>query len=156
MSISMSQIVVWKGWLCYLQGQGQSEGPHNGEGSIGLFSKLCFLSSGCFLQPNLVWWYIVMNWKMPCEKIGSLYWRSRSQERFRIWTSVGTTFSEPGSCDQHMFKPSIKKGWTRLSANKLGIYWQRRCDLQYHRARSGEGGVLLCRVTDLVYMGIII
>ena len=58
--------------FCYLQGEGHSEGVYNQNMTISTTSFILLI----LLEPNLVWWYIIISWNVLWN-IGLLCSRSR-------------------------------------------------------------------------------
>ena len=71
----LAEKMVW-----YLQGQGHSEGSYNQTFAVSTISSELLI----LLQPNLVWWYIIIKPEFRGNGGGLLYSRRRSQRRFRV------------------------------------------------------------------------
>ena len=103
--------------VCYLQGQGHSEGSHNHNMTVStIFAELLIL-----LLPNLVWWYIIISQNVLWIK-GIVVFKVKVPAKFqnvseclprwyflKRWTFYYQTWYDDASL------------WARLSFKKIGL-----------------------------------
>ena len=137
----------------YLQGQGHSVGLYNQNMTV---STISFISSKpvSLLQPNSIWWEIIISKEVSSETIGLLCSRSLSQPRLQVSVNVSLNnilwIAEPfvtkPSMVIHHYKPECQ-------VRKMGCYIQGQGHSNWVWVHSKKSWLFLLYVLNCWFLG---